>query len=477
MSSEVINITGQTGPQTLFLSTEADIALYGGAAGGGKSFALIIEPLRHCAGEYANPKFSGIIFRRNTTHVRNPGGLWDESSAVYPLLGATPKEIKMEWKFPCKAQMQFAHLEHEKTVLDYQGAQIPYIAFDELTHFTEHQFFYMLSRNRSTCGIKPYVRASTNPDAESWVRKLIDFWIGEDGLPIKERAGVIRWFIRIENEIVWADTREELVNRNAECAVCKSRECIGSIKEGHTPSVYIPTSFTFIPAKLSDNAILMQKDPGYLAKLMAQDRVERSRLLDGNWNTKATAGNVFRREWFRIVDAANANQTQVIRYWDRAATVPSETNRDPDYTVGTKMARLHTGAVVVLDVVRLRGTPLEVESAILNTASQDGYTCAIGLEQDPGSAGVAEVEHLSRLLIGYDVRIRKPTKDKLSRAKPFSAFCEAGNVYLVKAKWNDAFMQEHENFPPETSGHDDQVDASSGAFNEIAQGGSILDVL
>lgn len=437
----------------MFLSTAADIAIYGGSAGGGKSYALLLEPLRH----HQNAKFGAVVFRRNATQVRNEGGLWDESCQVYPLLGAKPREISLEWKFPSGMRVSFAHLEYDKTVLEWQGAQIPLICFDELTHFTEQQFFYMLSRNRSSSGVKGYVRASTNPDSESWVRALIDWWIGTDGLPIKERSGVLRWFIRDGNEMLWGDSREELVEK------------YGAHQQ--------PKSLTFISAKLADNKILMQKDPGYLANLMSLDRVERARLLEGNWNTKASSGMYFRRDYFKIVEAVNANVISQCRYWDRAATAPSEANKNPDFTVGVKLVKLHTGIWVITDVIRLRDTPLKVEQAILNTASQDGYECPVVLEQDPGSAGVSEISHLTRLLAGYNVRVRKPTKDKITRASPVSAQCEAGNVYVLKAKWNDVFLQEAENFPPESSGHDDQIDALSGAFNELAVGGSILDVL
>ena len=84
------------------------------------------------------------------------------------------------------------------SVYDWQGAQITLICFDELTHFSAHQFFYMVSRNRSTCGVRPYIRATCNPDADSWVADLLAWWIDQEtGLPIRERAGVVRYYIRI----------------------------------------------------------------------------------------------------------------------------------------------------------------------------------------------------------------------------------------------------------------------------------------
>ncbi len=122
----------QPGPQAAFLASPADIAIYGGAAGGGKTWALLMEPLRHLA----NPGFGAVIFRRTTVQVRNEGGLWDESERLYPQLGARGFRSSLEWRFPTGASVRFAHLEHDKTVYDWQGAQVPLIGFDELTHFS-----------------------------------------------------------------------------------------------------------------------------------------------------------------------------------------------------------------------------------------------------------------------------------------------------------------------------------------------------
>src|SRR4051812_4845056 len=200
-------VAPQPGPQTAFLASRADIAIYGGAAGGGKSWALLLEPLRHVG----VADFGAVFFRRSTVQIRNEGGLWDESAKLYPHVGARAREQALEWRFPSGASVSFGHLEHERNVYDWQGSQISLIGFDELTHFSARQFFYMLSRNRSMCGVRPYVRATCNPDADSWVAKLIGWWIDQEtGLPIPERSGVLRWFARVGEELVWADRPEEI---------------------------------------------------------------------------------------------------------------------------------------------------------------------------------------------------------------------------------------------------------------------------
>lgn len=447
---EVKTFSPQPGPQTQFLATSADIAFYGGAAGGGKSYAMLLDPLRH----YNNPDFGAVIFRRTTTQVRNEGGLWDESQGVYPWFQGAPRKDVLEWNFKTGMRIKFAHLEHDKNVFDWQGSAIPLIEFDELTHFTKHQFFYMLSRNRSTCGVKPYVRGATNPDPDSWVREFIDWWIGPDGFAIPERSGKIRWFIRQDDKIIWADTRDELISVYGE----KMR----------------PKSFTFISAKLTDNKILMEKDPGYMANLLAMNRVDRARLLEGNWNIRASAGMMFQRQWFPLVDAIPPGWRKVIRFWDRAATTPSESNPDPDYTRGIKLYEYPDGTFVVADMRSARATPGQIEKLIRDTAAFDGRACMVMSQQDPGSAGVCEAEHFTKALQGYDVHTMTTSKDKVTRAKPVSAQCEVGNVKVLRAPWNNEFFTELENFPD--GNHDDQVDVLSGAFNALIDGPSLFDL-
>lgn len=445
---EALAIRPQAGPQERFLSSSADIVVYGGSAGGGKSWGLLMEPLRHVT---TNHQFAAVFFRRNTTQIRNPGGLWDESRTLYPLLGARPAKAVLEWRWPFGGLVKFAHLEHDSTVYDWQGAQIPLICFDELTHFTKAQFFYMLSRNRSTCGVKPYIRATTNPDADSWVKEFIGWWIDEEtGFFIAERSGVIRWFIRINDSIVWADSRRELLERYGS----------PDLPDDHPDQVQ-PKSVTFIGAKLDDNKILIAKDPGYKANLMAQNAVERARLLGGNWKIRPAAGLYFQREWVKIVDAVPAG-IEIVRYWDLAATEKNSEN-DPDWTVGIKLGYSRaTKRCIVLHALRLREGPHKVEQAITNTAAADGRGVRIALPQDPGQAGKSQAQSLISMLSGYNVSARSERGDKIVRFSPFSAQCEAGNVEFVRGPWNGAVFDWLEAFPD--AAHDDDVDACSGAY-------------
>lgn len=438
MSNAVIEIRPQPGPQEMFLATAADVAITGGAAGGGKTWSLLMEPLRHVD----NKNFGAVFFRRTYPQIMAEGALWDEAAKLYPLVGGkasvTPTPM---YTFPSGATVRFSHLQYEKSKLDWQGSQIPLILWDELTHFEWSQFAYLLSRNRSTCGVQPYVRASTNPDPDSWVRKFLAWWIGADGLPIAERSGVLRWMSVVNNETLWADSREELIER------------LG-------PGT-MPLSVTFIPSLLSDNKKLTDADPNYIAKLQQLPEHERKQLLGGNWDARAIAGSYFKREWFAITEVAQAG-TKWVRYWDRAATEPSPSNPDPDWTVGALIGKQPNGRFVIGDIVRFRGTPHKVEAAILNTASRDGKKVRIGLEQEPGASGKMEAGYLAGKLAGYNVKVYPKRKGKEEDWTPLSAQAEAGNVDMVRAPWNDSLLMELEALP--LGRHDDQADACSGGF-------------
>ena len=452
-------IRPQEGPQEIFLACPADIAIYGGAAGGGKSWALLLEPLRHVS----NPEFASVFFRRNTTQVRNVGGLWDESMKLYPMTGAKPVSHMLEWRWAKGGKIKFAHLEHEDTVLDWQGSQIPLLCFDELTHFSESQFFYMLSRNRSMCGIKPYVRATCNPDADSWVAELIEWWIDQEtGLPIPERSGKIRWFVRLNDELFWADTKQELIERYGN----------PELPEDHEDQVR-PKSLTFISAKLSDNKALLKADPGYKANLMALSRVERERLLGGNWKVRPSAGMYFRRTDVSIIDSIPDDVIKWVRRWDFAATEVSDGNPNPDWTAGVLMGKRKNGRYVIAHVSHERIRSQKVRELVRRTADSDNQLLftihhkpirvKIGVSQDPGQAGKEQAESYVSELAGHSVEIIRESGDKVTRADPFAAQWQAGNVDIVKGSWNEAFFSELEAFP--TKGvHDDQVDAGAGAF-------------
>lgn len=445
ITERVVRLRPQPGPQEAFLASRADIVIYGGAAGGGKTYALLLEPLRHLN----NGKFGGVIFRREAAQITNEGGLWDTALALYPQCGAQPfKSPKLGLRFPSGMRLTFGHLNRETDVLAWQGSQIPFIGFDELTHFERSQFFYMLSRNRSDSGVPGYLRATTNPDADSWVAELIAWWIGPDGYPINDRSGIVRWFLRIDDALVWGDDPRALERQHG--------AALGDAK-----------SLTFISARITDNPALLNNDPSYLANLRALSRVERERLLGGNWKIRPAAGLYFPRADAQILPVVPADVVAWARGWDFAATEPSDTNPDPDWTVGIKIGRRRNGRYVIAHVVRQRVRAAKVRDLVQSTAAGDGYGVRISVPEDPGQAGKEQASNYVQLLPGYPVMRRRQSSDKVTRAEPLAAQWQIENVDIVAGPWVETLLDEFEAFPDVK--HDDQVDAAADAFATLVR--------
>jgi len=455
----VIEIKAQTGPQETFLSCSADIAIYGGAAGSGKTFAELLEPLHYIT---SVPGYNAVIFRRTTPMIRSGGGLWDESLKLYSGR-AEPKESTLEWMFPCKGtstpnRLKFAHLEYEKNVLDYQGAQLCLIMFDEATHFTEQQWTYMQSRNRSICGVRPYIRATCNPDPDSWVKDWIDWWIGEDGYPIPERSGVIRWFVRHNNELIWADTEAEL-----------------SLKH---PDL-IPKSFTFISATLDDNPILTRADPTYRANLLALPEVEMERLLKGNWKIRPSGGNVFKREWFtRTVSEQILQQMQFnfkVGSWDTGYTIEDpeapkkkkDTKSSPDYSVYTLWGINSTG-FYLLDRFKEQLEFDDLYNTVVNMYNQDRPHALLIENKASGISLIQSLRRSYRMPI-EPIERNKTGGSKLDRAYQSVPIFKAGLIHMPDgAYWLHDYIEEMVGFPD--AAHDDSVDSTTQALIWVSQG-------
>lgn len=215
----------------------------------------------------------------------------------------------------------------------------------------------------------------------------------------------------------------------------------------------------FIPARLEDNPFLDQE--GYRESLLKLSAVERAQLLEGDWQIRPE-GAMFRRDWFAIIDQGPASARRV-RYWDKAASEGGGAR-----TAGVLIAKSGQGLYYVEDVIKGQWSALKREMIMRATAERDGRDVTIWVEQEPGSGGKESAEASVRNLAGYRVHSDRVTGDKVSRAEPFAAQAEAGNVKLLRGPWNQAYLEELCAFP--LAGFKDQVDASSGAFNNLARG-------
>ena len=372
-------------------------ALYGGAAGGGKSDALLMAAL-----QYADvPGYSALLLRKTYADLSLPGALMTRANEWLKPSGVQFVANQHRWVFPSGASLTFGYLDSVGAEYRYQSSGFQYIGFDELTQFREGQYRYLFSRLRRLEGsdIPLRMRAASNPGGvgHEWVRsRFID------------DADIDR---------------------------------------------------IFVPATLADNPHLDAES--YVQSLEQLDPVTRQQLLHGDWTARQD-GNLFRREWFDIVDELPVQINRSVRFWDLAAT-PATANNDPDYTAGVRVDYGADGLFYVADVQRMRGSPAEVEARVRQTAILDGASTHIVIEQEPGSSGVNTIHnYVTRILPEFTTRGQRASGSKIERAGPVSSQAEVGNMRLVRGPWLGPFLDEVEAFP--LGGHDDQVDAMSGAM-------------
>lgn len=273
----------QQGGQELAASSTADITFFGGERGGGKSFLEIFAPIK----DINNSSFVGYVLRKEKDDF---SALIEISHDLYSPFGEYKRSQQtMQWDFNAGGYLKFSYYKaasYEEFKERFQGREIPYFGIDEGTQMNYKYFKYLLTCNRNSKNIRNRIIVTCNPDPESWVAEFIDWWIGDDGLPIEERNGKIRYcFMDGEtvDGIYWGDTREEVYEQ---CSHIIDRYWREEYSEfGRKEDMFIK-SVTFIRGRVYENKVLMKSDPAYLANLVNQDDEQRARDLDGNWKYK-----------------------------------------------------------------------------------------------------------------------------------------------------------------------------------------------
>lgn len=403
--------------------------------------------------------FRAVIFRRTYSLITQAGGIWDESFQIYPHIGGKPSQTPhLHWSWPAHdTEITFAHMQHHpKDTYAKKGLQAELIAFEELTEFEEEQFFYMVSRNRSRCGVKPQLIGTTNPEYDSWVRVLLTPWVDPE-YEYPARSGETRYFVRDDNVIRW-------------------------LKPGETDPNAI--SLTFIAAFLKDNPALLKNDPDYERRLEALPLVEKLKLKYGDWFARKTAGKVYPRSCWRVVDVAPADIVSIVRRWDLASTEdPRKEQKDalrggPDYTASVLLAKTARNSFIVLHALWERKNEADVWDLMRNIASQDGKRVAVRMEQEPGGSGKRDVAYIRReVLFDYDFAGVPSEGNKLERSRIPASHVQAGNVEVLRGSWNEGFFDFMEAFPnPKV--HDDLPDAFNGALKDLLDmiGGGMITI-
>ncbi|QYW06647.1 putative terminase large subunit [Pseudomonas phage UAVern] len=454
------NIIGPKSPKQYdFMHSDANITVFGGAAGAGKSYLGVMDFLKHVH----DPNFRGVLVRRTTPQLTGPGGLLEKAMALFALI-----DPKVKWRakqdhfaFSSGAKVFLRHFQDLKAKDNFQGWEVSKFLIDEGQQFEEAMVVYLLSRMRNpACSVKPHMKITCNPDYDSFLRHWLDWWLDpETGIPLPERDGVTRWFVRLNDKMHWGASFEEVYEKY------------------HTPGLPMdhhdqcqPLSFCFISGNVYDNPVLCKADPGYVAMLKGLGRVEKARLLHGSWLAREEGSGYFKEEWVHKIPMPPLHAGKRVRAWDISGTMPSDTNPEPDWTAGVLMSKDRNGMYTIEHVVRDRRRHGGVFDLILETAKQDGDDVTIIIPQDPGAAGKAYAAQLIRDLAdyGFYARMKATNKSKVTRFAPFAAVAEAGGVQMVLGEWNNDYISELVRFDGSRNIKDDMVDATSDAFNNLS---------
>lgn len=419
--------------QAVFLTLLGREALYGGAAGGGKSDALLMAAL-----QYVDvPGYSALILRKSYQDLALPDAIMDRAKTwLMPIPRIHWNDQRKVFTFPSGATLTFGFLKYERDRYRYQGSAYQYIGFDEITQFREDEYLYLLSRMR-----RPSV-AGGHPISK---------------VPLRMRAASNPGGIGHE----WVKQR----------FVPQTDPLTGEV---HVPYDDYGERRVFVPAKLDDNPSLDSVE--YRKNLEALDPILRAQLLEGNWGARPP-GEMFDRSWFTIVvspheqRALRSSVVSWVRAWDLAGTEKSTktTAKEPDYTVGTLMGRTADDMIVIADVRRVQGRPDAVEKLMVETAEYDRDRIGhrrIRVEREPGSAGKFVAATLAKKLAGYDFVAVPSTGSKTERARPYSTYASNGLIKVFSGPWTGDWLSEHEAFPNDGL-HDDQVDSGSLGFSTL----------
>lgn len=450
--------------QLILLDDSTDILLCGGGAGGGKSHTCLTKALKYIN----DPAARVLIVRRSFPMLKLAGGLIDESKGIYPHFNGEFNVQNSTWTFKNGAKIQFAPIPDK--IAEWQGLQATNILVDEAAEFTQEEILFLIGRLRGA-RYKGHldVTMTCNPNRSSFLFEWVKYSLDEaTGVPRPGTENIIRWFINFGGVMYWAESPDELWEKHG--------KPLGMIRE-HEQTERInfhPKSFRFIPLTIYDNPILLKNNPGYLANLLSQPRVNQLRFLHGSWTAKAIGSGFFNRDWVKIVDHPTVNPTGCVRSWDLAASIPSESNPNPDWTAGVKMSRSKIGMYRIEDVNRFRKLTDGVVAEIIDTAHKDGLDdVQVTLPKDPGAGGKVANSFYLRTLAENGIAAKSVVvsghSGKIQRFLPFCALAESGCVEMVRGDWNEPFLAELEDFIGDRNQKDDQVDATSDAFNTLSK--------
>lgn len=395
--------------QEAFLKSSADVLVFGSGAGTGKTFSLLIDHLRWVE----IPEYKGLIVRKSYSQIFEPGGLWDEGKKIFSNFGAIGKKNPTpRFVFPSGAEVIFKHSNREAEVEDnFQGVQADLISIDEVTTgFTLREFLYISSRLRSMTNIDSYIRLTCNPNPNSFIRKMIDWYLTEDDKPDFTKSGIIRWYIIKNNEFIWGDTKQELLDRF-------NRQ---------------PISFTFIPAVLEDNQELLKKEPNYKQKIENLSAKDVEALLYGSWRIVDNPLALFKQSdinKYRINSYDYLQAKKIVIAIDPAGTH----NKDSDDTGIVVAAIDHDNKCYILQDETGKYTPERWAEIAINLYDNYQADCIVAEKNYGGDMVESTIRSQAKLLDRTNIKPKlvNATRGKAVRAEPVSLLYSSGEVIHV----------------------------------------------
>lgn len=438
--------------QLVLLEDKVDIHLTGGGAGSGKSFLSLLKAVAWIE----DPAAKVMVLRQSYPQLKD---LISASKQIYPHFGGVYKAQPKTWEFPNGSEIDFKAM--PKDLYEVQGWERTNFIVDEAAEFELEDILAILSRLRSAkYKGKKSILMTCNPSKSSFLLDFVQFSLDGEGVPLEGTEHITRYFVVQNSTVKWADSEEELYEKYG-----------AGLKLG---TEFIPMAFKFTPMLCYDNKVLMKRDPSYVGRLLSQPRVNQLRLLRGSWYASVEGSAMVSEDMFEIVDNPPVNVVARVRGWDLAASIPNEANGHRcDWTAGVKMSKDRAGNFYIEDVVKFQRQIDGVLNGIRETALHDGLDVPQVLPCDPGQAGKVASKFYASFLAAHGISTVgdgvNPHSSKIVRFSPFASVAAHKSIKIVRGEWNRAWLDEVCFFTGERKNHDDQVDATSSAFNRVAR--------
>lgn len=460
--------------QATILRDLADVyeVLYAGQVGGGKTDLVVMAPLVYP--EYRSAHFKGLILRHDGQDLDKEICPRTQRADMYPAYapGARFNSNKKVWQLPQGGRII---LTHAKDLMAHWGPEYQYAGWDELTHFSEEQYTWILGRLRSSVGLRIRVRAATNPPGpgRAWVRRRWGPWLDRHYFtpPTDAPPAVVK---AAESLRALLPPRQDVEGRPLPPAESAQVLWYTFDEDGH--EIWVPPgtpqalSRTWVMCRTEDNPALMAGDPQYRHRLKAMGALLVQQLGAGDWDVEQLPGDFFDRQWFKVQELRPAQVVGRIRRWDFAWTAKKKS----DKSAGALLSWDSEGHFYLEHLVTTKGKPHEVRELVRQTAAADGIGVKVVVPVD-FAAGIYVEEDLVRALAGYQVQgvEEKGTKDE--RIAIIQPQAQAGFVHLVAGPWVHPFLDVAAAYRLGRHGGWDELDALAGAIlYAVGEGGKIL---